>query len=379
MGSLEIGDLTATEESFSASMDGEALWARLLPGEVEGYRYHLAFEQGGIEGFRTGYIVVRHGVTAICLAPYFITDYRLDSTVQGPLKRVTRWIRRHLPNLLTLRLLCVGSPVTDSGKLGFLPSHRFHPEALRKLCTEMERIAIREGATLLAFKDILERDARQLDAPLHQAGFAKLVNMPVATNAIGFSNLDDYLASLSRSTRKDLRRKYRQYNQVSIEECNGLPENIDEVYRLYLNCYQKSELQFEKLTPEFFRSVATLMPGECRFVLYRAEGKLIGFNLLLHKNGVLLDKYLGLDYHLSRKHNLYYLSWLHNLTMCLHDGFHTYQSGQAAYRTKLKLGATLEQTYLYFRHRNHLVNPLLQLASRFFAYENFDKSLTHER
>ncbi len=55
------------------------------------------------------------------------------------------------------------------------------------------------------------------------------------------------------------------------------------------------------------------MPGECRFVLYRPEGKLIGFNLLLHKNGMLLDKYLGMDYRLSRQHNLYYLSWRHNL------------------------------------------------------------------
>ena len=206
-------------------------------------------------------------------------------------------------------------------------------------------------------------------------GYASVENMPIAKNLINFKDLDDYLATLSYSTRKSLRRKLKTLNQLRIEEHNGLPPHLEEIYQLYLNCYEKSELKFEKLTLEFFESLAGLMPNQCRFVLYYVNEKLIGFNCLLHGNGVLMDKYIGLDYVDSQRVNLYSLSWLYNIQMCIRDGFHTFQSGQASYETKLRLGATLEQTYILFKHRNKLVNPIFKLASHVLAYGNFDPAL----
>jgi predicted N-acyltransferase len=155
-----------------------------------------------------------------------------------------------------------------------------------------------------------------------------------------------------------------------------LPPHMEQIYQLYLNTYNKSELKFEKLTIEFFESLAGLMPNQCRFVLYYMQEKLVGFNCLLLGNGVLMDKYIGMDYEHSKQFNLYSLSWLYNIQMCIRDGFHTFQSGQAAYETKLSLGAKLEQTYVFFKHRNRVINPILKLASRALAYGNFDSALS---
>lgn len=370
--------LYTTEHSFTAASYEEAIWDRLLPGDAESYRYHLAFDLGKVTGFRTGYAAVRRGGIVVCLAPYFITDYRLDSTVQGVLKRFTSKLHGILPGLMTLRLLCVGSPVTDSGKLGITRDYEFDADMITALHEELEQIAEDEGASVVAFKDILESDAKRLAEPLQQAGFSQVDNMPVAINTMGFASLDQYLETLSYTTRKNLRRKRKSLQHVQIEEYDGMPPELDAIYQLYINCYERSELQFEKLSWQFFESIATLMPHNCRFVLYRAEGKLIGFNLLLHRNGVLMDKYIGLDYDLSHKYQLYFLSWLHNIEMAIRDGFHTFQSGQAAYETKIRLGSQLQQTYVFFRHRNPIFNPLLKLASKFLAYANFDKALPKE-
>ena len=66
---------------------------------------------------------------------------------------------------------------------------------------------------------------------------AKISNMPVAFNPIKFSSLDDYLSQLSYSTRKDLRRKLKMRTNLRIEEVNGIPQNIEEIYQLYLNTF----------------------------------------------------------------------------------------------------------------------------------------------
>lgn len=61
------------------------------------------------------------------------------------------------------------------------------------------------------------------------------------------------------------------------------------------------------------------------------------------------------------------LSWFQNLELCLKDGLTRYQSGQAAYVNKLRLGSTLLQTSMYFRHRNPVVNGVLRIVAPLFS------------
>ncbi len=369
----------AARHAFMATEDDAANWQRLQPNCLEAYHYHLAFDLGQVAGFKTGYISILKDGEVVCIAPFFITDYALDTTVQGAMKSFTRSINKWLPALMTLRLLCVGSPVTDSAQIAYDKNILLDSEIIRQLSLMLETVAEAEGANVIAFKDILERDATLLRPLLEAHGYSCVDNMPVARNSINFKDLDAYFASISASTRKDLRRKLKKFDQIRIEEHDGMPPHLAQIYQLYLNCYEKSELKFEKLTLAFFESLATTMPKQCRFVLYYFDEKLIGFNCLLIGNGVMLDKYIGMDYIHSTEVNLYALAWLHKIKMCIRDGYHTMQSGQAAYDVKLSFGAKLEQTYILFKHRNRFINPLLKLASRVLAYGNFDPALSKSK
>lgn len=370
--------LYTSHYTFTACKYDELTWQRLLPKSLEGYRYHLAFELAKVEGFKVGYVSILKGQTVAMLVPVFITNYFLDTTVQGALKNVTSRIQKWLPNLLSIKLLCVGSPITDSAQIAFLRDQPLDPEILNVLNQKLEEVADKEGAKIIAFKDMLETDLKQMMPLIDKHGFTQVDNMPVATNYINFTNIDEYISTLSSSTRKNLRHNMKAFKEVRIEEYDGMPPHIEEIYQLYLNCYEKSELKFEKLTLEFFESLAGLMPKQCRFVLYFVGEKLIGFNCLLHDNQILMGKYLGMDYEHSTRLNLYALTWIQNIQMCIRDGFKVFQSGQAAYATKLKYGAKLDNTFVLFKHRNKVMNRILKLASNVLAYANFDEALKNK-
>ena len=69
----------------------------------------------------------------------------------------------------------------------------------------------------------------------------------------------------------------------------------------------------------------------------------------------------------GREHNLYFLSWFSNIRLCLELGLSRYQSGQAAYANKLRLGSRLIPTTMHFRHRNRVLNCVLSWAAPLLA------------
>jgi uncharacterized protein len=97
--------------------------------------------------------------------------------------------------------------------------------------------------------------------------------------------------------------------------------------------------------------------------------------MLLHNGHTLMDKYIGMHQPVAAEHNIYFLSWIYNIEMCLRDGITQFQSGQASYEVKKRLGAELEDTYLLFKHTNRFLNQPLACLAKLLAYENFDQNI----
>jgi hypothetical protein len=68
----------------------------------------------------------------------------------------------------------------------------------------------------------------------------------------------------------------------------------------------------------------------------------------------------------GRAYDLYYLSWFTNLRYCIDRRIARYQSGQAYYENKLRLGSRLTANTMYFKHRNKAAQWLLRLVSPLF-------------
>ncbi|HEY3696462.1 GNAT family N-acetyltransferase [Phenylobacterium sp.] len=357
------------EVAAAIAQFGREAWDAVFPGEVEAYDYLSAIEASGLPGFRWRYLGVRETGRLVAAAPAFLTDYPLETTLEGAPRRLLAAARRMAPDLLTLRLACLGSPCVETASAGFHPQVPAgeRPRLAQRLLEGLAAEAQRARCTLLGLKDVAAPDQGLWDAAARPLGFRPLPGQPVADLDIDFADLDAYLARLSPGVRRDMRRKLRSLGAVRIEVRETLDGLLDRVSALYAETRARAEMQFEELTPAYFSEVLRRMPGRAFAVLYFQGEDLLAVNLLLQDHGVLLDKFFCMEAARGRPLNLYFLSWFTNVRLCLERGLTRYRSGQAAYETKLKLGSRLTRTSLYFRHRHPVVNGALRLAAPLFG------------
>jgi len=357
---------------------GQREWDRLFAGELENWSYYRAIERSQLAGFEWLYFAVRDdGGNLLAAVPAFVTDYRLDTTLTGPLRRVTGAIARVFPRLLRQRLLSLGSPVGEVCHLGFDDGLDRAGQArlLDILFHKVEKYARRRAISMLAAKDaaMAQDDLWAAVAAAH--GLRRQPSLPTALLDIRFDSLDAYLATLSRATRKDLRRKLEASAAIRIEWRENIDDILDEVMRLYRATLAHAALTFEQLTPEFFTGVLRDLGPRARCATYWLDDRLVAFNFVLHDGEVLLDKFLGMDYAFARRYNLYYLTWLKNIDYCIGHGLKRYQSGQGLHREKLRLGSRLSANWLWYRHRNRVFDTIFAAFERLFRLDRRDPEL----
>ena len=348
-------------------------WNRLFPHELEDHAYLRAIENSRLAGFRYMYFTVREDGRLRAAVPAFVTDYRLDTTVQGGLRRATEALARVFPRLLRIPMLSLGSPVTERCRVGFTPDSTPEQRAawLDAILARMETVAAKGKFGMLAVKDApLDEPVWQQVCPRH--GLRQLTGLPGATLDIPWHELDGYFESLGASTRKDLRRKFRAGAALKIEWRSDLAGISDDVQRLYRETLAHAELSFEELTPAYFENVLRDMPGRAFCVTYSEGKRLVAFNLVLRDAERLLDKFLGMDYAAMDRYNLYHVSWLENIRHCIEHGIGTYESGQGLHREKLRLGSTLHANALWYRHRNRFVDGMFARFERWASLDRLD-------
>ena len=300
-----------------------------LEDDLEGEALYRAFAEAGVENFEVGYLRVWRDGAPVATAPYFRTPYAINTTLPRG------WLRRLL-SPFWIGMAAVGSPVADYGRIDGETSS----EVLEAL-----NAALAKKAPIIAYKDFPP------GMPLR--GFSSEPGLPVAVLEIK----GDFYSGLKQHVRSDFRRRMRKAAALRIEEHDGYPAFVGaRLYALYLEVLEHSEFSLERLTPAFFEKLGTIS----KYVLYWEGAELIGFSLLLCGRGRMHYKYLGMDYARGRPHGLYFIMCLSHIELCLRDGITTYQTGATSYPFKQRLGSTLEPVKLYFKHRNPVLNWLVQ-------------------
>lgn len=355
-------------------------WDRLFPGRAEGWDYFRACEQAAPEGFQASAMAAYAGAALVAAVPLFRTDYRLDLSLEGPLKPVVEWIHRSAPKLVALPVLGMGSPLTEECLIGFQPGIKEHDRiaAFEALLRGMNDHAAENKIPLLALKDVMDRDAKWANGLLKKQGFTGVATLPVATLHLPFSSEDEYLASLSSSMRSDLRKKMRRANKVKFEFRDSIADIEDEIAALFEETRANSKVDygsFDEVPATYFREVMRNCHGKAHVMLGTIDDKLISFNISLTEPDRLLAKYIGMRYPDAREHNLYFLNWMAMVRYCIDRGIPWMQAGHTSYRQKARLGCKLKRSWIYFRHRNMLINPLFKGFGPMMAFDQMDPDL----
>ncbi|GAA0723188.1 peptidogalycan biosysnthesis protein [Dokdonella soli] len=309
-------------------------------------------------------------------APAFVARFDLLTTADADLRRrVTALpLYRFWSRLLRPRTCFIGTTVSE---YALFPADADAETMTHEWLAEHGR-----RHPFLIVKDIPQESplldqasnaqARAIASACERAGFVLLEGQALAWVPIDFESIDDYLARLSASRRKDIRRKLRARAGLDIEEIPagsaffGDAGVRDAFYALYLEVYAKSEIHFDRLSRAFFdAALQDAASGGIVFV-YRHEGRMIGWNLCFVVGETLVDKYVGFAYPAAREHNLYFVSWMHNLDYARRRHLACYVAGWTDPEIKAYLGARFTFTRHAVRPRSRLLRALLRrIAGKF--------------
>ncbi len=299
--------------------------------------------------------------------PAFRAAFDLLTTLDDDAKQLKDAVGRFpfLKRFLVYPSVFVGTTATEYSTY---PDCANYKSVIANLLQEMRK----RGAQLLIVKDIpqnspllnsLENEkANLLIEECANAGFLLVEGQALAFVPINFSSIDEFMARLSKSRRKEFRKKLKDSAHVKVRvlDC-GAPEFFDEdflgtIYKMYENVYQQSEIHFDVLSKEFFKGVLQSTAGGGRVFCYEVDGRFIGYNICFVHDNRLIDKYVGFVYPDARDANLYFLSWFYNLEYAIKNNLTCYIAGWTDPAVKASLGASFTMT----RHAVFIRNPILR-------------------
>jgi len=349
-------------------------WKRVFPDVLENYDFFNTLDESNLGQFFFYYIMVYERNIPIAASTCFLLNYSLDTSISGPLRRVTNSIKKIMPNIFSLKAVVCGMPI-GQGRIGITGQADM---VMKAILRRMEQIARKNRVPIIAFKDFDQTYTQMLD-PLQKIGFAKFDSLPSTELNVWFKDFEEYLKTLSSANRYDLRRKFRRVDglvKIDMEIVEALEDGIlQEVYKLYLDIIAKHDMGFELLPIEFFKNISKNMPRHTKFFLWRIEGKLVAFLLCLVSKDILIDYYVGLDYSIAHKYHLYFVKFRDILNWCIKNNIKKYEMGITGYEPKRRLGFDFVPLYLYVKLRNRMFRPIFKLICQFLKFENFDPSL----
>jgi hypothetical protein len=335
-------------------------WQAAFGDERKDRRFYELLEDT-LEGFDYGYLVAGSGDEICAVQPYFIVDQDLAAGTGGQAKALIAGIRRLWPRFMCARTLMVGCAAGE----GHLDGGEMVQSATAELLAgSLRRVARELNCVMVVLKEFPAKYRAALQ-PLQRAGFTCVPSMPMTTLGIEFRNFEDYVdKALSPRTRGKVRRKLRAAERakpaITMSAVDDVAAIVDEIYPLYLGVYERSPLQFEKLSKEFLCEIARRMPDKARFFVWRQGEKIIAFGLCTVQGDAICHDYVGFDYSVAFELNLYYVVFRDIIEWAIANGCKRFYSGSLNYDPKWHLRQSLYPIDLYVRHTSGPVNALFR-------------------
>lgn len=172
-------------------------------------------------------------------------------------------------------------------------------------------------------------------------------------------SIEEYMAHLRSPYRRRIRKATAACKDLTVKECN---DGSVDIYRLYLNTYEKSNYKLEKLEKGFFDKVDAV-----RLVFFQDTDP-VGFVLLKQDREKLIFMLCGMDYDYHTA-DLYYYMLYHIVCYAISHGCGAIDFGQTSEDTKLRFGARLEKKYFYAHHSNKILNAVARLGKGLLEYK----------
>lgn len=351
-------------------------WPRTFRDKCKDHRYYEIVEETLEGDFEHHYFLLEdQSGTIRAIQPVFFVRQNLVEGVPGKIRSVVDLIRKKFPRFLTMRVLMVGC-AAGTGDLGTC-EERDKAWVAKALHASLRPYARQNGASLIVLKDFPAKYRSALES-FSSNGYARIPSMPMTLLPLRYQDWDEYFRTLSKATRKDLRRKFRKAQgaaKIDVEIVSDITPCIDEIYPLYLQVHERSPLKFETLTKDYFRAVTQRMPERARFFIWRQSGKIVAFSFCLVCEDAIYDECIGLDYSVALDLHLYFYTLRDIISWSLQQGLKYYYSNPLNYEPKLHLDCELVPLDLYVVHTSRFLNSIFRRIIKYLGPTRHDPIL----
>ncbi len=360
-----------------AEIQGSPAWVRAFAGQRKDRRYYELVEDTLRQGFDYRYFVLTGESGEVrAIQPFFLLDQDLLAGAGPAMAKAAETVRRVWPRFLRMRTLMVGCAAGEGHLDAQDEGTRF--AIARGLGPAIVDQARRLKAALIVFKEFTSGDRAAL-ASLKERGFTRIPSMPMTRRRLNFTSFEEYMRdALSQKFRAQLRRNCRrsaERAQLEMRVVTDITPYIEEIYPLYLAVYERSDLKFEKLTPEYLCKIGKVMPDKALFFLMMKDEKVISFNMCLKNGKELCSEYVGFDYTVAFDLHLYNVMTKNIMEWAIANDYQWYSSTSLNYEPKYHFRHQLDPLDLYVRHVSPPINSIMKRALLYLEPTRRDEML----
>lgn len=313
-----------------------------LSQEVLGEAYYAATKEREIPGFEFGYLVATRAGDTVATVPYFVMDFKINTMLEDG------WLKRLLGDA-GFRMACVGHPCAAYGYIDGSVSDDLMAQVF---------LVLQELAPVVSLKGFKPN--------MPAVGFVQAKGLPVAVLTLR----ENFWKTMSSARRRNIVRKRKKASALRFEILKGLPDPYPQlIHDLYIQVHEKSRIQFERLDLNYFVSTAHIS----QYVVAFLDEQIVGFVQTIQKNKRMVAQYIGINDACNRKHGVYFALAIRVVDLAIELECEKVELGETHYEFKKALGCVLEETSVYFRHRNPWMHRLMSLFS--FVFEPSEDEL----
>ena len=378
---MAIGNVISFSQGIAkivtlAQLQNRDAWERAFQNKCKDHRYYEIVDETLEGDFEHHYVVLEDDSGNVrAIQPVFFVRQNLVEGVPGKIRSVVDLVRKRFPRFLTMRVLMVGC-AAGAGDLGTC-DEKDEAWVAAALLASLRNYARQNKASLIVLKDFTAKYRAALET-FRSNVYARIPSMPMTRLALHYQTWDEYFCTLSKATRKDLRRKFRKAERapkIDMEIVSDLTPNVDEAYPLYLEVHERSPLKFETLTKDYFRAIGQRMAERAHFFIWRQNGKIIAFSFCLVCDDAIYDECIGLDYSVALDLHLYFYTLRDIISWAVQQGLKYYYSNPLNYGPKLHLRCELVPLDLYVMHTSALLNPIFRRIIKYLGPTRHDPFL----
>jgi len=335
------------------------------------HQYLRIVEESFTSGYRFWYLVIKEKGKTVALVSLFSMPVYLDMLSAQVIRNISKKVRKIFKKFLVINPLFVGSPPSIGNNTIIIREGANESNVLEVIVKEVEQIARANQLQMIVYKEFEDKDCVYMDKLTENFNYIKVNSLPTNKFIIKWSSFDEYMKALKKSYRQSISSSLRKINSedIKVKIITGFSSIFEDYhYGLYEAVLKKAEFQLEKLTPDYFRKIATVPDNEACMVSIIKDDLILGYILVSNsgKNSI-SAMFAGINYDYNRQFDIYFNLSYEVVKLAIERKKEGIEFGQNSYKFKSRIGCSQYPLYIYLKHRNRLWHYIIdKLAPSLF-------------